>query len=119
MAVEHAVGSAISYALVSSAMTFANKALSSSFSFRFPLFLLLIQMITTQALLLIASAFGFLQYPIITWRGLKQHAPVASLYSLNAALAIASLHAVSIPTYPHPPALRYASAVHSGFVSTF
>ena len=99
MAVQHAVGSAISYALVSSAMTFANKALSSSFSFRFPLFLLLIQMITTQALLLIASAFGFLRYPIITWRGLKQHAPVASLYSLNAALAIASLHAVSIPTY--------------------
>ncbi|KAJ1478053.1 hypothetical protein T484DRAFT_1905162, partial [Baffinella frigidus] len=94
-----AVGSAIAYAFVSSAMTFANKALSSSFSFRFPLFLLLLQMVTTQALLLIGSTLGVVQYPRITLQGLRAHAPLATLYSLNAALAIASLHAVSIPTY--------------------
>jgi hypothetical protein len=91
---------------VSSAMTFCNKALSATYSFKFPLFLLLLQMVTTQALLLAGAWFGALQYPRITLDGLRQHAPVATLYSLNAALAIAALHAVSIPTCVQRPCGR-------------
>jgi K+-sensing histidine kinase KdpD len=101
------ITAALMYGVVSSLMTFCNKALSSSYNFSFPLFLLVVQMATTQAGLCLLHicrvqtslffGFGF-EYPTITFKGLLVHLPVASLYVLNAALAISSLQGMSIPT---------------------
>jgi hypothetical protein len=101
------VVTALMYGVVSSLMTFCNKALSSSYNFSYPLFLLGVQMATTQAGLCLLHLFraqtsiflGFsFEYPSITLKGLLLHIPVASLYVLNATLAISSLQGMSIPT---------------------
>jgi hypothetical protein len=101
------VMAAMLYGSVSSLMTFCNKALSATFEFSYPLFLLCVQMATTQIGLCVLhlfraqtkTCFGFgFEYPKITSRGLLMHLPVASLYVLNAALAISSLQGMSIPT---------------------
>ena len=91
--------SALLYGTVSSLMTFCNKALSSSYDFGYPLFLLWVQMVVTQIGLLVMYRLGLFVYPSVTARSLLQHLPVASFYVLNASLAISSLQGMSIPTY--------------------
>eukprot|EP00960_Hanusia_phi_P045834 757451-Hanusia_phi.AAC.1 len=93
------LGSAVLYGLVSSSMTFANKALSQTYNYNFPLFLLVIQMSLMQFALLGLNMVGISRYPTFTFRGLILHIPVSFLYCSNAALALASLQATSIPTY--------------------
>jgi len=93
------LGAALLYGFVSSSLTFANKALPSSFDFNYPLFVLMVQMLFLQILLLLVGAAGLLKIPKITTRGLLLHVPVSFLYSLNAGVALAALQAVSIPTY--------------------
>mmetsp|Transcript_21054 Transcript_21054/g.70172 ORF Transcript_21054/g.70172 Transcript_21054/m.70172 type:complete len:391 (-) Transcript_21054:104-1276(-) len=93
------LGSAVFYGLVSSCMTFANKALSQTYNYNFPLFLLVIQMSLMQVALLGLNMIGVTKYPTFTLKGLMMHMPVSFLYCSNAALALASLQATSIPTY--------------------
>ena len=93
------IGSAVLYGSVSSLLTFSNKALPSAFNFNYPIFMLMLQMILMQCVLLLLSALGMIKYPRVSLHGLWQHVPVSFLYCLNATLALASLQAVSIPTY--------------------
>jgi len=93
------MGSALLYAIVSSTLTFSNKALPAVFNFNYPLFVLILQMMLMQVVLLVLSAARIITYPKVNIQGFILHLPVALLYSLNAALALASLQAVSIPTY--------------------
>ena len=87
------------YAAVSSLLTFSNKALPSEFGFNYPHFVLILQMALMQLVLVVLAAVGAIKYPKISARGLVQHLPVSFMYSLNATVALASLQAVSIPTY--------------------
>ena len=80
------IGSAALYALVSSSLTFSNKALPAMFGFNYPLFVLMAQMILLQAVLLALSATRTIKYPKINARGLLMHLPISFLYSINAAL---------------------------------
>lgn len=93
------VSAALLYGTVSSLMTFCNKALSSTYDFGYPLFLLWVQMLITQLGLLALHRLKLFVYPTITFMSLMQHVPVASFYVLNASLAISSLQGMSIPTY--------------------
>jgi len=93
------LGSALLYGVVSSMLTFANKALPSTFDFNYPMFIMILQMVLMQVVLVILNAIGTLKYPAITLRGIWQHIPVSVTYSLNATVALAALQAVSIPTY--------------------
>jgi hypothetical protein len=93
------LGSALLYAAVSSLLTFSNKALPSEFGFNYPHFVLILQMALMQLVLVVLAAVGAIKYPKISARGLVQHLPVSFMYSLNATVALASLQAVSIPTY--------------------
>jgi hypothetical protein len=47
------LGSALLYATVSSLLTFSNKALPSEFNFNYPLFVLMLQMVLMQLVLLV------------------------------------------------------------------
>jgi hypothetical protein len=80
------IGSAALYALVSSSLTFSNKALPAMFGFNYPLFVLMAQMVLMQAVLLALSATRIIKYPKINARGLLMHLPISFLYSINAAL---------------------------------
>ena len=92
------LGSALLYAVVSSLLTFSNKALPSEFGFNYPHFVLMLQMALMQIVLVVLACAGAIKYPTISARGLGQHVPVSFMYSLNATVALASLQAVSIPT---------------------
>mmetsp|Transcript_24905 Transcript_24905/g.59828 ORF Transcript_24905/g.59828 Transcript_24905/m.59828 type:complete len:381 (+) Transcript_24905:174-1316(+) len=89
------------YGTVSSLMTFSNKALSSNYSFGYPLFLLWVQMAVTQVGLLVMHQMGWWHfvYPKITPGSLLAHLPLTTVYVFNAILAISTLQAMSIPTY--------------------
>lgn len=93
------ITAALLYGTVSSSMTFCNKALSQEYGFNYPLFLLMIQMTTTQIGLIFMHYMGLFRYPRMTSQGLKEHLLVTCMYCLNAVLALASLQATSIPTY--------------------
>jgi len=93
------ISAALLYGTVSSLMTFCNKALSSTYDFGYPLFLLWVQMLVTQLGLIALHRMGLFVYPHVSIRSLLHHIPVASFYVLNASLAITSLQGMSIPTY--------------------
>jgi hypothetical protein len=89
------IGSAALYALVSSSLTFSNKSLPAMFGFNYPLFVLMVQMVLMQAVLLALSATRIIKYPKINAHGLLMHLPISFLYSINAALG----RQVKIPLY--------------------
>jgi len=99
MAYHKQLGSALLYGVVSSLLTFSNKALPSAFNFNYPIFMLILQMALMQMALIASHQGGLIRYPRISAQGLVRHVPVSFLYCLNATLALASLQAVSIPTY--------------------
>ncbi len=90
---------AITYGVVSSAVTFANKGVSQTFHFNHPAFLIWLQMLLTALGLTMLGAAKLIAYPQISRAGLRSHAPVAVLYSINSSLALAALQNLSIPTY--------------------
>jgi hypothetical protein len=112
------VGSGLLYGCVSSLITFSNKALAASFDYHFPIFVLFLQvsrfrffslflsglkcytqMAATQFILLSLDRARYLTYPRLSTSSIVSHAPIAILYSSNAALALASLQRISIPTW--------------------
>ncbi len=77
------------YGVISSAVTFANKGVSQSYAFNHPTYMIWLKMLLTAlglATLGWAKAVG---YPQISRAGLRSHAPVAMLYSINSSLALA------------------------------
>ena len=93
------LGSAALYACVSALLVFSNKALPSVFDFNYPIAMLMFQMLLLQVILLGLGVTRMIKPPQLTAKGFLVHLPVSFLYCLNASLALASLQAVSIPTY--------------------
>ena len=75
-----AVMSCLLYSACSIGMTLVNKAVTSSFGFRFNSTLLLIQGGMTTALLLAASALGFVKLEPLTASRIKQWLPINCLF---------------------------------------
>ena len=111
------IGTGLLYGTVSSFLTFSNKALAAAHEYNFPLFVLflqvlyvcalmdsrdlnknILQMSSTQIALIGLHQARFLVYPRMTKATLQHHLTIAALYCTNAALALASLQRVSIPT---------------------
>lgn len=74
--------SCIVYSACSVSMTLVNKAVTSSFGFRFNSTLLLIQGSVTTILLLLSSALGFIKLEPLTAKRVKQWLPINVLFIL-------------------------------------
>lgn len=91
--------SAVLYGTTAVAMVFINKVVLSVYHFTESNVLLLLQMLTAVAVLHALHTTGLVHLEPLSWPRAKSLVPVAVLYNLNVAFALASLTNLNIPMY--------------------
>jgi len=92
-----AIIACLSYATCSITMTLTNKAMFSTFSFRYPLCLLMYQHIFTVVFLYLGRKLGYLHYEPLNWTNVKNWYPVNILFLLMLASGSYVIKLLSIP----------------------
>lgn len=92
-------GAAFLYGGCSVSMAFINKALMTSFSFDFPVFIMVVQMIFTIVVLEILSHFNVISLPKYTFQRGKMFLLPAMCYGINSVLGLNALSHMNVAMY--------------------
>jgi len=98
--VRYALTVAFFYGVCSASMNFFNKILLNTWSFKFPNFIMFVQLLATAIFIKVAKMRGRLQWvEEYSLETAKKCAPVSAIFCVNTVLALLALGGMNIPMY--------------------